>query len=166
MTTTETAVVTQIHRIYIKASQQAIWDAITNAEWTQRYGYRGLAEYDLRPGGAYRFVANAEMQALGMPEVVVDGKVLEADPPRRLVQTWRFLWDEEIAAEGPIRIIYEIDEDDFGYTRLTVTTELENAPKSVSAFAGEGRLQQGGGGMNWILSELKTLLETGSLDQS
>jgi uncharacterized protein YndB with AHSA1/START domain len=85
----------------IKATPEAIWDAITKPEWTQRYGYHAIAEYDLRPGGKYRRLAPAEMQAMGMPEVVVDGEVVEADPPRRLVQTWRFLWDEEIAAEGP-----------------------------------------------------------------
>ena len=47
---------------------------------------------------------------MGMPEQLVDGEVIEADPPRRLVQTWRFLWDEQIAAEGLTRVTFEIDE--------------------------------------------------------
>jgi uncharacterized protein YndB with AHSA1/START domain len=160
-TATETKTV-QVHRIYIKATPEAIWDAITKPEWTRRYGYQGIAEYDLRPGGAYRALAPAEMQAMGMPEVVVDGEVIEADPPRKLVQTWRFLWDEVVKAEGPTRLTFDIEEDDGGYTRLTVTHELENAPGTAAQLAGsDARLHEGGGGWSWVLSDLKTLLETG-----
>ena len=91
MTTTDpaTAVTTQVHRVYIRATPEAIWDAITKPEWTARYGYGGRADYDLRPGGAYRHHASEEMRAGGSPEIAVDGEVVEADPPRRLVQTWR-----------------------------------------------------------------------------
>ena len=92
MTTTAdrtTAVTTQVHRVYIKASAQRIWDAITQPEWNERYGYPGRGEYDLRPGGSYRAVAGAEAQAMGMPELLVEGEVIELDPPRKLVQTWR-----------------------------------------------------------------------------
>ena len=49
-TATETGVTTQVNRIYIKATAQAVWDAITKPEWTARYGYGGLQEFDLRPG--------------------------------------------------------------------------------------------------------------------
>jgi uncharacterized protein YndB with AHSA1/START domain len=161
-TQAETAVTTQVYRVYIKASPQAIWEAITKPEWTQKYGYRGIVEYDgLRPGGTYRFLAPAEMQAMGMPEVVVDGEVIEADPPRKLVQTWRALWSEDIAAEGPTRVTYDIEEDDGGVTRLTVTHELEGAPIHAAQVASEARIHEGGGGWSLILSDLKTLLETG-----
>ena len=51
-TTVATTATTQVYRVYIKATPEAIWDAITKPEWTQRYGYGGRAEYDLRPGGA------------------------------------------------------------------------------------------------------------------
>ena len=40
--------------MYIKATPEAIWDAITKPEWTARYGYGGAVEFDLRPGGAFR----------------------------------------------------------------------------------------------------------------
>ena len=109
-TMTETGVTTQVYQVFIKATPQAIWDAITRPEWTEKYGYRARSEYDLRPGGAYRSVASDEMRAMGMAEQLVDGEVIEADPPRRLVQTWRFLWDEQIASEGPTRVTFEIDE--------------------------------------------------------
>jgi uncharacterized protein YndB with AHSA1/START domain len=160
-TMTGTTVTTQVHRVYIKATPQAIWDAITKPEWTQRYGYQGIAEYDLRPGGRYRALAPAHMQAMGMPEVVVDGEVLEADPPRKLVQTWRFLWSDDVKAEGPTRVTFDIEEDDEGFTRLTVTHELEGAPLTAAHLTVEGRLHEGAGGWTWTLSSLKTLLETG-----
>ena len=40
-TMTETKVTTQVYRVYINATPQAIWDAITKPEWTDRYGYGG-----------------------------------------------------------------------------------------------------------------------------
>ena len=65
-TSTGTAVTTQVYRVYIKATPQAIWDAITKPEWTERYGYGGRSEYDdLRPGGAYRALASDAMKKAG-----------------------------------------------------------------------------------------------------
>jgi uncharacterized protein YndB with AHSA1/START domain len=160
-TTTETAVTTQVHRVYINATPEAIWEAITSPEWTEKYGYHGAAEYDLRPGGQYRVIAPKAMQDMGMPEVLLDGEVIEADPPRKLVQTWHALWDEGVAGEQPTRVTWDIEEDDAGITRLTVTHELEGAPIHAEQVATQAKLREGGGGWSWILSDLKTLLETG-----
>jgi uncharacterized protein YndB with AHSA1/START domain len=158
-TMTETATTTQVYQVFIRASAQAIWDAITKPEWSSRYGYRPVNEYELRPGGRYRGIASPEFQAMGMPEVVVDGEVLEVDPPHKLVQTWRFLWSDEVKAEGPTRVTFEIREGEAGVCKLTVTHELENAPEHAEMLAGT---QEGaGGGWAYVLSDLKTLLETG-----
>ncbi|MGH7552320.1 MAG: SRPBCC family protein [Longimicrobiales bacterium] len=161
MTTMTQTATTHVFRVYIRATPQAIWDAITTPEWTQKYGYRGAVEYDLRPGGAYKGLATPEMLQMGAPAVMLDGEVLEADPPRKLVQTWRALW-EPLIGEGFTRVTWEIDEDDFGLTRLTVTHELEGAPTTAAQVAGQLRLAEGGGGWAWILSDLKTLLESGT----
>lgn len=152
---TEPAVTTQVYRVYIRASPQAIWDAITTAEWTTRYGYQGPVEYDLRPGGAFRALATGPMKEQGAPEVVVDGEVIEADPPRRLVQTWRALF----LGEGFTRLTYEIEEQDGGVSRLTVTHDLAGAPQTAAQAAGE--IAGAGGGWSEVLSDLKSLLETG-----
>ena len=64
-TATETGVTTQVNRIYIKTTAQAVWDAITKPEWTVRYGYGGLSEFDLRPGGAYRAYSSDAMKQRG-----------------------------------------------------------------------------------------------------
>jgi uncharacterized protein YndB with AHSA1/START domain len=152
---------TQVYRVYIKATPEAIWDAITKPEWTERYGYRSPADYDLRPGGAYRGLANPGMIAMGAPEVAVDGEVVESEPPHRLVQTWRMLMDDSLKEEGFTRLTYEIDPTASGVTRLTVTHDLEGAPKLALVIAGTREAEGAGGGWAWVLSGLKTLLETG-----
>jgi uncharacterized protein YndB with AHSA1/START domain len=164
MTTTpidpDTLTTSQVHRVYIKAAPQAIWDAITTSEWTARYGYRYDVDYDLRPGGPFQALASAEMKQVGAPDVIADGEVVEADPPRRLVQTWRLLMDGDLAAEGFTRLTYEIDEGDDGVSCLTVIHDVTAAPKLALLVSGQSG-QQGGGGWPWILSGLKSLLETG-----
>src|SRR5204862_2878020 len=123
MNTTTTV---QVHRVYIKATPQAIWDAITKPEWTERYGYGGRGEYELRPGGAYRAHASDEMKkysaerGFDIPDVIVDGEIIESDPPRRLVLTWRMLMDPTMAAEGFTRLTYELEEIPGAGTKLTV----------------------------------------------
>ena len=166
-TTTEAGVTTQVNRIYIKATAQAVWDAITKPDWTARYGYGGVAEFDLRPGGAYRAYASDAMKQRGqelgfeVPDLAVDGEVIEADPPRKLVQTWRLVMDPELEAEGFTRVTYEIEEAD-GSTRLTVIHDLDGAPKLAPMVSGELSGTGAGGGWAWILSDLKSLLETGA----
>jgi uncharacterized protein YndB with AHSA1/START domain len=161
MTTATNVATVQVYRVWIKATPQAIWDAITKPEWTDRYGYTGLADYDLRPGGAFRVVAGEAMEKAGFTGTMVDGEVIEADPPRKLVQTWRLLMDPELEAEGFTRVTYEIEEAD-GSTRLTVVHDLDGAPKLAPMVSGELSGTGAGGGWAWILSDLKSLLETGA----
>jgi uncharacterized protein YndB with AHSA1/START domain len=160
-TTSETKATTQVYRVYIKATPEAIWDAITKPEWTERYGYGSRSEFELRPGGAYRGITNEGMRLMGAPEVGVDGEVVEADPPRKLVQTFRMVMDPEMAAEGFTRLTYLIEEDKGGVTKLTVIHELEGAPRLAAVVGGAMEDQGAGGGWSWVLSGLKTVLETG-----
>jgi uncharacterized protein YndB with AHSA1/START domain len=161
---TETNVGTQVYRVYIKATPQAVWDAITSPEWTVKYGYGGIARYDpdLKPGATYRGLANEAMRSMGAPEVAVDGEIIEVDPPHKLVQTWRMLMDESMAAEGFTRLTYEIVEGKGGVSKLTVIHELEGAPQLQLLLSGDLEDMGAGGGWNWVLSDLKTLLETGT----
>lgn len=166
MTATKQAT-TQVYRVYIKATPQAVWDAITKPEWTSRYGYGAPVEFDLRPGGAFRGFASEEMKRAGeemgftTPDVIGDGEVVEADPPRKLVQTWRLCMDPEIKDEGFSRLTYEIEESQGG-ARLTVTHDVEGMPKLALLIGGLREAEGAGGGWAWVLSDLKTLLETGS----
>ena len=151
---------TQVYQVYIKAPPETIWDAITQPEWAQKFGYRAPVEYDLRPGGAYRGMPSEVMAAHGAPATIIDGEVLEVDPPRRLVQTWRVLWDEEMAAEGFTQLSWELEAVEGGLTKLTLVHELEGAPRTALQVA--GRIPETGGGWAWVLSDLKTLIETGA----
>jgi uncharacterized protein YndB with AHSA1/START domain len=86
--------------------------------------------------------------------------VIEAKPPRKLVHSWRFLFTSEQKAEGFTRVTWEIEPTTAGFCRLTVTHEVEGAPIMAANISTkfDGR---GGGGWTWILSDLKSLLETG-----
>ena len=150
---------TQIYRIYIKATPEAIWQAITDPQWNGRYGYGAPSEYELKPKGKYRVVASDAMKQYGSPEVIVDGEVIESDPPRKLVQTWRALWEPEMVAEGFTRLTWEIEPGRGGVTTLTLTHELDGAPRTAAQASGS--IKDAGGGWSFILSDLKTLLETG-----
>jgi uncharacterized protein YndB with AHSA1/START domain len=94
---------TQLYRIVINASAQAVWDAITLPEWTEKYGYGGRVEYELKAGGRYSHRASAEMKAMGMPDEMIVGQVIESDPPRKLVQTWHPLFNADFSAEPHAR---------------------------------------------------------------
>ena len=159
-TQAQTAVTTQVFEIYINASAPAVWNAITDPEFNARYGYRSALHYDLRAGGAFSARANQQMIAMGLPEVIVDGEVLESSPPRKLVQTYRWLFTEANKAEGFTRITWEIVPTEANFTRLTVTHELSGAPQMAAAVSSKFDTH-GGGGWNWILSDMKSLLETG-----
>ena len=98
---------------------------------------------------------------MGVPDVVIDGVVEEADPPRKLVHTYRFLFGEAMQAEGFTRVTWEIEKVAAGFSRLTVTHELEGAPIMASMVASKFS-EQGTGGWTWILSDMKSMLETGS----
>ncbi len=176
MTSTQTAgtteaagTTTQVYRVYIKATPERIWAAITDPEWNGRYGYAAPGEFELRPGGAYRSMATEEMRSSAaqmgweLPDVIVDGEVLEIDPPRRLVQTWRMLMDPTAAAEGFSRLTWEIEgPGSDGVCRLTVVHELAGMPTLAAMTSGNNAFgEMGGGGWPWVLSDLKTLLETG-----
>ena len=138
---TMTAQTTQVYSVFILATPEQIWDAITKSEFTQQYFYG--ARIDVRDGR--RFSAIGEMEW--------DEEVLESDPPRRLVHGWNAGYDPDLASEAESRVTWEIEPQDGGITKLTVVHDrLEGAPKTAESVAG---------GWMYILSGLKTLLETG-----
>jgi uncharacterized protein YndB with AHSA1/START domain len=145
--TTMTAQATQVYQLFIKASPEAIWDAITKPEFTARYFYGSRIESSFEPGAPYRGYSPDGSQ------LWVEGVVEESERPRRLSHTWRALYNEETAAEEPSRVTWEIEPGDGGVSKLTVVHDrLEGAPRTAASVAG---------GWTFVLSGLKTLLETG-----
>jgi uncharacterized protein YndB with AHSA1/START domain len=159
----------QVNRIYIKAAPERIWEAITKPEWTQKYGYTGLVDFDLKPGGKHRTHPTQAFIDAGFTGDLIDGEVLEADPPRKLVITWKLLMDPAMADEPYTTVTYDIEATRTAGTRLTVTHDLTGAPSTGAMVAGThedvnaGPGESAGGGWAWILSDLKSLLETGDV---
>ncbi len=155
----------QVYRIYIRAAPQAVWEAITKPEWTERYGYR--MEYDLRPGGDFRgYTSEAQKRggaAIGIrfADVAVEGEVIEVVAPRKLVLRYHMVIDEVTAAEGFTHLTYEIEAAPGGVTKLTLTHDLDGAPTLSALVSGAWEDKGAGGGWSWVLSEIKSLLETG-----
>ena len=168
MTTETSSATTQVYRVWIKTTPERIWQAITDPEWNSRYGYAAPGFYELKPGGSYQATANQGMKdyavanGFEVPDTIGDGEVLEADPPRRLVQTWRLLMDPSTAAEPFTTLTYEIEEvkTQPGVCKLTVVHQLAGAPATAAMVAGSDE-PGAGGGWAWVLSDLKTMLETG-----
>jgi uncharacterized protein YndB with AHSA1/START domain len=135
--TTLTAQTTQVYSVFIRATPEQIWDAITKPEFTERY-FHGV-RVEVRDGRRY--------SALG--ETRWDEEVLEADPPHRLVHRWVSAYNEEMAAEEPSRVTWEIEPQEGGTTLLTVVhDQLEGAPKTAAGVSGTGWM--------FVLSNLKT----------
>jgi uncharacterized protein YndB with AHSA1/START domain len=146
-TMTEIALTTQIYQVFIKATPDQIWEAMTKPDFTEKYFYGSRITVDEKPGGA--FVGRGG----DGDAVLADGEVLEHDRPRRLQHTWRALYDEATAGEPASRVTWELEPADGGITKLTVVhDQLESSPKTAESVAG---------GWSYVLSGLKTLLETG-----
>jgi uncharacterized protein YndB with AHSA1/START domain len=142
--TTMTAQTTQVYQVFIRAEPERIWEAITTPEFTIRYFH-----------GAAITVLDDRYESRG-PDGSLwgDESVFEFDPPRRLVHGWRSLYDAELGLEAASRVTWEIEPGDGGVCKLTVThDQLEGAPKTAASVAGAGWM--------FVLSGLKTLLETG-----
>ncbi|MGI8505944.1 MAG: ArsR/SmtB family transcription factor [Solirubrobacteraceae bacterium] len=134
----------KVFEIYIKTSPERLWEAITSSEMRQRYNFGVGVESDWTPGSRY------ESGHPDAPGIISEGENLEVDPPRRLVQSFRALWGDDVRREGTSRVTWEI-EPVADSCRLTVIHD--QLPEDAS-----GALY---GGWPMVLSGLKTLLETG-----
>jgi uncharacterized protein YndB with AHSA1/START domain len=134
-----------VYVVYIKTTPERIWDALTQSEFTQQYYYASTVESDWTPGSEYVYEISGQ--------TAIVGEVLVADPPSRLAMTFDARWDGEVTPDPPSRITWEIEPAGDGLSKLTVVHD---------GFDGETHtFGQVAGGMPYILSGLKTLLETG-----
>jgi uncharacterized protein YndB with AHSA1/START domain len=153
----------KVFRVYIKATPAQVWDGIVDPAWNGRYGYQVATQYsEVRPGGHLRVVPTDEMVAYGAPALMIDGEVLEAEPPHRLVQTYKMHFSPEMSAEPYTTVTYEIVEEQAGLCRLTIVHDTTGAPLHAATVSNDAPLHEGGGGFAWILSDLKSLLESGA----
>ena len=134
----------KIFEIYIKTTPQRLWKAITDPAETALYYYHTKVQSDWKPG--------SRMVYLDGDEISLECKVLEIDPPNRLVHSFSAMFDPQLATERPSRVTWTIEQQ--GETcHLTVVHD---------DFDGEtGTFREVQGGWPLILSGLKTLIETG-----
>jgi uncharacterized protein YndB with AHSA1/START domain len=137
----------KVFEIYIRTTPERLWDAITDPDIRGKYHFGGTVTSDWTPGGRYEFGHPSAPGLLG------EGENLEVDPPRRLVQTMRALWGEDVKAEGTSRVTWEIQPISADSCCLTVTHDQLR----------EGANTQLYGGWPMILSGLKSWLETGEI---
>ena len=134
----------KVFEIYIRTTPEGLWEAITDPEIRAKYNFGVGVHCDWTPGARLQMTSPKAHAPLG------EGEVLEADPPRRLVHTMTALWGEDVKAEGPSRVTWEI-EPIGDSCRLTVVHDQLR----------DGANDQLYGGWPMILSGLKTWLETG-----
>jgi len=135
-----------VYVTYIRTTPEKLWQALTSAEFTRQYWLGVSVEIELRKGGAWK---------LSYPGGLVTdtGEIVEYDPPRRLAIRWQNEFRPELKAEGRSLCIMEIAPEG-PVVKLTVSHSIERAgSKFIEAVSG---------GWPQILSNLKSLLETGA----
>ena len=135
----------KVYEIYVRTTPELLWNAITDPEIRSKYQFGARVESDFTTGS--RFEMRAGDFELG------EGENVEVDPPRKLVQTMRALWGDDVKAEGFSRITWEIEKIGDDSCLLTLTHDQLR----------DGANDQLYGGWPMILSGLKTWLETGEL---
>jgi uncharacterized protein YndB with AHSA1/START domain len=140
------ATMEKVFEIYIKTTPERLWEAITDGEIRSKYQFGSRLRSDWTPGSRF------EMRMPDGAVVLGEGENLEVDPPRRLVQSMVALWGEEVKAEGPTRITWEITPVGDS-CHLIVTHDQLRDDANDQLY----------GGWPMILSGLKTYLETGEL---
>jgi len=134
----------KVFEIYIKTTPERLWEALTDDEMRRKYSFGIGVTSDWTAGSSY------EGTHAVAPGALVEGENLEVDPPRRLVQSFRAMWSDDVRREGTSRVTYEIEPVGDSCC-LTVTHDQLHADASSELY----------GGWPMILSGLKTLLETG-----
>jgi len=134
-----------VQQVYIRTTPERLWQALTDGEMTRQYFFNGSVQSDWKPGSPYAF-----RNPNGGTDI--QGKVLEVQPPSRLVMTFEARWDDQVKKDRPSRVTFEIQQQGENCCLTLVHDELEE---------GSATFEQVGGGWPMILSSLKTLVETG-----
>ena len=134
-----------VYVTYIRTTPEKLWRALIEPEFTRKFWVGTVQECEWKVGAPWKLV---------VPDgrVADDGEVVEIDPPRKLVLTWRNHLFAEMTAEGFSRMTYELEAT--GETvKLTVTHTMDKKDSKLIKAVSNG----------WphILASLKSLLETG-----
>ena len=134
-----------VYQAYIDCTVEDAWAAVVDGDRTVQYYYGTRVESEWHPGAAIRYLGHDG-------SVVADGEILAIDEPKRLELTFHARWDPELEAEGPVRMVWEIGA---AHGLTTVTVEFHGAAPGSRTY------EDFVGGLPFIVSGMKTLLETG-----
>jgi uncharacterized protein YndB with AHSA1/START domain len=137
-----------VYVTYIRTTAERLWSALTSTEFSQKYWLGARTEAEWRKGGAWRI-------AFPDGRLADSGEIVEFEPAKRLAIRWRNEWSPELKDEGWSLCTMEIEPAAGESVKLTVTHAIE---RENSKFIGAVS-----GGWPQILSNLKSLLETGSV---
>jgi uncharacterized protein YndB with AHSA1/START domain len=134
-----------VYVTYIRTTPKKLWQALLDPEFTRQYWVGTWQDCDWKPGASWKLM---------IPDGRLgdSGEVLEIEPERKLVLTWRNEFKPELRVEGFSRLTYELEEQGES-VKLTVIHEMD---KPQSKF-----IDAVSNGWPHLLSSLKTLLETG-----
>ena len=138
---------TFIYVTYIRTTPEKLWSALTtDTEFMKQYWFGVHCESQWLAGSAWRMVSPDG-------QVLDAGEIVEAEPPRRLVIRWQHQLKPELKIEGESRCTMEL-EPIGGTVRLAITHTIEREPSKL--------IEAVSGGWPKIMSNLKSLIETGS----
>jgi uncharacterized protein YndB with AHSA1/START domain len=136
-----------VYVTYIRTTPEKLWSALTDGEFMKQYWFGTYCESQWRAGSSWKMV-----QSDG--QISDAGEIVEAEPPRRLVIRWQHQSKPELKAEGDSRCTMELEPCGTA-VKLSISHTIERDPsKFIAAVSG---------GWPKIISNLKSLLETGSI---
>lgn len=140
-----------VYATYIRTTPEKLWKALIEPEFTRRYWAETWQESEWKPGSSWRIM---------IPDGRIgdSGEIIEIEPERKLVLSWRNEFKPELHEEGHSRLTYELEQQGES-VRLVVTHEIDRPDSKL--------IEAVSGGWPLILASLKSLLETGeSLEET
>jgi uncharacterized protein YndB with AHSA1/START domain len=136
-----------VYVTYIRTTPEELWVALTTSEFMKKYWFGMNFETDWKVGSPWKLI---------FPDgrIADTGEIVELDRPRRLVLRWRNEFRPELAAEGYARCSIELEPQD-GAVKLTISHTIERGDSKL--------IEAVSGGWPRIVSNLKSLLETGQI---
>ena len=139
---------TFVYVAYIRTTPEKLWSALTDdVEFMKQYWFGTHCESQWAPGSPWKMVS---------PDGSISdaGQIVEAEPPRRLVIRWVHEKKPELKAEGASLCTIELEPIGTA-VKLSITHTIEREPSNLIVAVS--------GGWPKIISNLKSLLETGSI---
>ena len=138
---------TFVYVSYIRTTPEKLWSALTDVEFMQQYWFGMHCESQWTAGSSWKMVS-------GEGEIFDAGEIVEAEPPRRLVIRWQNQRRPELEAEGYSLCTIELEPTGTA-VKLSITHTIEREPSKL--------IEAVSGGWPKVVSNLKSLLETGAI---